>query len=840
MSSLPIHQILPTLTHTMAQHHQCVLEAPPGAGKTTGVPLALLDQPWLAGQKILLLEPRRLAARAAAQRMAESLGEAVGQTVGYRVRLDSKVSAATRIEVITEGILTSMLQDDPSLDGVGVLIFDEFHERSLDADLGLALALQGRALFREDDDPLRLLVMSATLDGNAVAQLLGDAPVVSSEGRAYPVTIEYGAPWQIGEWIEERVCRTIVQALAEQHGSLLVFLPGQAEIQRVARQLAEPLAGRKDILICPLYGNLNLSEQQQAIAPPAQGIRKIVLATNIAETSLTIEGIRVVIDSGLCREARFDPNTAMTRLRTRRISRAASTQRAGRAGRMEPGICYRLWSETQQAQLAAFSSPEILQADLSSLALQLIRWGIDSPDELDWLDNPPPASWQQSCDLLERLDAIQPTASGSYQLSPHGEQLCQLPIHPRLAHMMVRGSQLGLRQQACELAALLGERDPLRERRSDIGLRLEWLRGERHCERQHKPLLQRIQQQRKRFNQLCAAIQPEHPVDQPRHPRWTAVLIALAYPDRLARKRQHSDTLQLSNGRAARLNAGDPLHNSPWLSVAQLGGREGSRDEQIWLAAELDPALFDGPLASLCHNKEVVEWDGQRNRLLAEQQTRIGALVLRSTPLDSPSEAARGAALIALVRKQGLSLLPWNDALQSWRLRVNFLHQQRGAPWPDLGDQALLDTLEQWLQPYLNDVRHLNHFARLDLKNILQAQLPWPLPQQLDELAPERLKVPSGSRVQIDYSQQPPVLAVKLQEMFGATQTPSVAGVPLLIHLLSPARRPLQVTQDLISFWRNGYQQVQKDMKGRYPKHPWPDDPFSAPATARTKARMGK
>lgn len=840
MSSLPIHQILPELTHTLAQHHQCVLEAPPGAGKTTCVPLALLDQPWLAGQKILLLEPRRLAARAAAERMADTLGENVGQRVGYRVRLDSKISAATRIEVVTEGILTRMLQDDPSLEGVGILIFDEFHERSLDADLGLALALQGRALFREPSDPLRLLVMSATLDGSAIARLLGDAPVISSEGRAFPVKVEYGAPWQIGEWIEERVCRTVHQALAEQSGSLLVFLPGQAEIQRVARQLAELLAARKDILICPLYGNLSLTEQRQAIAAPAAGLRKIVLATNIAETSLTIEGIRVVIDSGLCREARFDPNTAMTRLRTRRISRAASTQRAGRAGRMEPGICYRLWSDTQQAQLAAFSSPEVLQADLSSLALQLIRWGIDSPDELDWLDNPPPASWQQSCELLQRLEAIQPTASGSYQLSAHGEQLCQLPVHPRLAHMMVRGSQLGLRQLACELAALLGERDPLRQRDCDISLRLEWLRGERHCERQQKPLLQQVRQQCKRFAQFCATIQPDQPVEQPHHPRWIAALIALAYPDRIARKRPHSDSLQLSNGRAAQLSAGDPLRNADWLSVAQLGGREGSREEQIWLAAPLDPALLDGPLASLCHGSEVVEWHSQSNRLLAEQQTRIGALVLRSRALDTPSDAARGQALIGLVRKQGLTLLPWNDTLHSWRQRVNFLHQQRGAPWPDLSDPALLATLEQWLLPYLSEVRHLNHFARLELKNILLAQLPWPLPQQLDELAPERLQVPSGSRVQIDYSQQPPVLAVKLQEMFGATQTPSVAGVPLLIHLLSPARRPLQVTQDLISFWRNGYLQVQKDMKGRYPKHPWPDDPFTAPATARTKARMGK
>lgn len=785
MPALPIDSVLPRLLDALHQRTEVVLEAPPGAGKTTGVPLACLQAPWLADQKILMLEPRRLAARAAAERLASLLGEKVGETVGYRMRMDTRVGPTTRIEVVTEGILTRMLQDDPGLDGIGLLIFDEFHERSLDADLGLALALQGRALLRDEDEPLRILVMSATLDGSAIAALLDDAPVVSSEGRAYQVSIEYGAPWQHDQRIEERVCQTVLQALAEQSGSLLVFLPGQAEIQRVTRQLGDSLATQTDIQLCPLYGNLSLAEQRRAIAPVAAPQRKVVLATNIAETSLTIEGIRVVVDSGLCREAQFDPNTAMTRLRTRRISRAASVQRAGRAGRMEPGVCYRLWSETQQQQLAAFTSPEMLQADLAPLALQLVRWGIETPAELDWLDTPPDAPWQQSCELLERLGAVKRNARGSFQLNSHGEQLCRLPVHPRLAHMLVRGSELGLMSQACALAALLAERDPLAERHSDISQRLEWLRGERHCSRQQQPLLQRIRQQQQRLEKLCRNIKVTEPVDDPGHPRWQALLIALAYPDRLAQRR--NQRWQLSNGRAARLHEGDPLASSDWLAVAQLGGQQGSREDQIWLAASLDPALFAGPLAALCQPQEVVEWSSRENRLLAEKQHRIGALILSRNPLDKPSDEACSAAIIGMIRKQGLTLLPWNDNLDRWRQRVNFLHQQLGSPWPDFSDQALLATLEDWLQPYLNEVRHQNHFARLDLKNILLAQLPWPLPQQLDELAPERLKVPSGSRVAIDYGQQPPVLAVKLQEMFGATTTPTVAGVPLVIHLLSPA-----------------------------------------------------
>ncbi|MBY4677492.1 ATP-dependent helicase HrpB [Marinobacterium arenosum] len=851
MTQLPIDSILPDLQTALSRRHETVLEAPPGAGKTTRVPLALLDAPWLAGQKILMLEPRRLAARAAAERMAQTLGEKVGETVGYRVRLDTRVGPATRIEVVTEGILTRMLQADPSLDGVGLLIFDEFHERSLDADLGLALALQGRELFR-DEQPLKLLVMSATLDGQAIAALLGDAPVVRSEGRAYPVDIQYGTPWQPGEWIEPLVCRCIEQALAEQSGSLLVFLPGQREIRRVQQQLGEQLAGRDGLLIAPLYGDLSLAEQRRAIEPAPAGQRKIVLATNIAETSLTIEGVRVVIDSGLSRQAVFDPNTGMTRLQTRRVSQAASVQRAGRAGRMEPGVCYRLWSEGQQQQLAGFTSAEMLQADLAPLALQLLRWGVEDPAELSWLDLPPKAAYQQALELLQRLGAVSRSEAGHYQLTGHGEQISQLPVHPRLAHLIRIGQQVDQTKLACDIAALLSERDPLGQQRSDLELRLAWLRGELPCERNQRGQLQRLRQQSQRFHQLCGQLPPladtvnKADLNKISYPQAMGLLIASAYPDRIAQQRsERSPAYRLSNGRAGQLGEQDPLVSSRWLAVAQLSSRDGQRQDRIQLAAELDPALFNGPLAELVSERQRVEWDEQQQRLVAERQRRVGELVLASEPLPKPSAEARQQALLELVGKRGLGLLPWNDELQMLRARVNFLRRldlarNDSSQWPDWSDDGLLGSLETWLAPCLDRVSHINHFAALDLRAMLLAQLPWPLPQQLDQLAPERLQVPSGSRVRIDYREDPPVLAVKLQEMFGCSTTPTVAnGVALKLQLLSPARRPLQVTQDLVSFWANGYPQVQKDMKGRYPKHPWPDDPLTAPATAATKKRSG-
>lgn len=850
MTSLPIDQILPALQQALTQHTEAVLEAPPGAGKTTRVPLALLDAPWLAGQKILMLEPRRLAARAAAERMAQTLGEKVGQTLGYRIRFDTRVGPQTRIEVVTEGILTRMLQSDPSLEGVGLVIFDEFHERSLDADLGLALTLQGRALLREDN-PLRILLMSATLNGDASARLLDNAPLIRSEGRSWPVDIRYGASAQPGERIEARVATTVMQALNEESGSVLVFLPGQREIRETHRLLSEQLQSlnnaANDVILSPLYGDLSLDAQRSAIAPAGPGLRKVVLATAIAETSLTIEGVRVVIDSGLSRQAIFDAATGMSRLQTRRLSRASSVQRAGRAGRTEAGLCYRLWSESQQQALSPHSEPEIRQADLAPLALQLLQWGITDPNELAWLDAPAAGPYQQALELLQRLGAARQDHAG-WRLTPHGERMAQLPAHPRLAHMLLEGCRLNLLEAACELAALLSDRDPLGRSQADISLRLAWLRGDIRLQAHERGQWQRLRQQVDQFRTLCRSLAvPVQGSSALAGDTAQAVLIACAYPDRIATRRQPQGLdYKLSNGRSARINPEDPLRNAPWLATAQLSGRSGDAVDRIQLAAALDPALFDDVLAPLVQTREHVQWQDSENRLIAERQRRVGSLILSRESLHSIEPQARAHALCALVRKRGLGLLPWTQNLQRWRTRVAFVRHQdllqkmgsgTETDWPDLSDAALLDTLETWLLPWLDRVSHINHFAALDLSAILHSLLPWPLPQQLNELAPEQYQLPSGHRARIDYEQDPPVLAVKLQELFGCSQTPRIGTLALKLHLLSPAQRPLQVTQDLASFWNNSYREVQKDMKGRYPKHHWPDDPLTAPPGAGVKRR---
>lgn len=762
--------------------------------------------------------------------------------MGYRIRLDSKVGPNTRIEVVTEGILTRRLQDDPALEGVGLLIFDEFHERSLDADLALALSLNGRDLFR-DEQPLKILLMSATLEGERLAGLLDDAPILRSEGRMFPVDVRWGRPFQPGEFIEPRLVQTILEALNDESGSVLVFLPGQAEIRRVHQQLADAVGERSEILLCPLHGELDLAAQRAAIEPAPPGKRKVVLATNIAETSLTIDGVRVVVDAGLARVPRFDPGSGMTRLDTQRISRASATQRAGRAGRLEPGVCYRLWSQDQHEQLAAYGSAEILQADLAGLALQLARWGV-TPAQLVWLDVPPGAAYAQAQDLLERLGALTAKAGEDWKLTAHGQAMAELPAHPRIAHLLLRGQALGLANMACDVAALLGERDILRGGGADLHSRLVLLSGEERAARGAQGGVQRARQLARQYRGYLRG-QPSQAVADPDHPRWLGALLALAYPDRVAQQRRPGGAeYRLANGRAALFSETDSLMKQPWLVIADLGSRQGQREERIYLAADFDPALFDSVLAEQVRSVDQLDWDEREGVLRAERQRKVGELVLSREPLTGLDEAARCQALVNLVRRKGLELLPWTPELRQWQARVALLRQldleaTGESQWPDVSDAALLKSLESWLLPYLGKVSRLSHFANLELASIVHNLLPWPFPQRLDELAPHHLTVPSGSSIRLDYSEQPPILAVRLQELFGLAETPRIAGGRQVVklHLLSPARRPVQVTQDLANFWRSTYAEVKKDLKGRYPKHYWPDDPLVAEATARAKPR---
>lgn len=833
---LPIFSLLDALREQLAAADELVLEAPPGAGKTTQVPLALLDESWLAGKKILMLEPRRIAARGAAERMAALLGERVGEQVGYRVRLETKVSAHTRIEVITEGILQRMLQDDPSLDDVGLLIFDEFHERSLNADLGLALTLEGRRLFGDlRDAPLKILLMSATLNGAALCDYLDNAPLLRSEGRQYPVDVYY-RPVDRRRYprsgdITGAMQACIVEAHRAHQGNILAFLPGQADIRRCSEQLAQQFDS--DTVIAPLYGNLSLSEQRAAIAAPPPGQRKIVLATNIAESSLTIDGVNIVVDSGLERQLVYEARNASSRLTTRRISAASAAQRSGRAGRQAPGVCYRLWSEDEQQRLREFSEAEILHSDLSSLYLQCMQWG-SSPEALRWLDPPPAAHCAQARDLLEAFGALR-ECDGQLLLSEHGRAMAALPVAPRLAHMLIVAQQTGALEPACQLAALLGERDIGGDHGADIQPRLAVLAN---APRRYGHIVRQAQQYRRLFSEVQGG-QPA------RVESALAVAIARAFPDRIARQRSPgSADFQLSNGRSARVFDDDPLRGSPYLVAVDISGTAGDSVDRIRLACRLDEALLDDALAPLCREELSADWDEELGRFVAERQHWLGKLLIARRPQAQLSAEQRVGALLSLFRRRGLGLLNWSDEARQLCARVGLLAAHHCAPggWPDFSEAALLDAAENWLAPYLSKVSKLRDIQALDVRAMLLAQLDWPQQQALQEQAPERIKVPSGSRIAVDYCSSPPVLAVKLQEMFGCEHTPLVAEgkQALLLHLLSPARRPLQVTADLAGFWRSSYQAVKKDMKGRYPKHPWPDDPLSATATAYTKARAAR
>ncbi len=841
LPTLPISPLLEAIGHSLGTRPELVLEAPPGAGKTTLVPLSLLHEPWLAGQRILMLEPRRMAARAAAERMASLLGEQAGATVGYRVRLEARVSANTRIEVITEGILNRMLQDDPSLAGIGLLIFDEFHERSLDADLGLALALAGRALFRTAEDPLRLLVMSATLDGEAVAKVLGDAPVLRAQGRSFPVSVHYAATTPGRDELLPALTAILRRLLAEppEHtGDILVFLPGQGEIERMIALLTPP-AGT---VVLPLHGQLALAEQQRVMAPAAQCTRRIVLATNIAETSLTIEGVATVVDAGLAREPHYDPATGLTRLRTRRISRASAEQRAGRAGRLREGSCHRLWTETEHRSLAAARSPEIRQADLAPLALALLAWGVADPAELDWLDAPPAGAWSEALALLEESGALATGPGGRRALSALGERMAAMPMHPRLARMLLGAAGNAEIDAACALAALLAERAPGGRGGADLAPLLEMLLGRGDGPASHRGWVQRARRQASLYRRDLAA--PTSRSGQPATEdlsRLAGRLLALAYPDRIARRRAGAHGIyQLANGRSARIDESDPLATREWLVAAELGSRSGDSSERIFLAAELDASVFTQELAFLVRAEDSADWSQTEGRFVAERRRRVGALVLGREPLRDITPERRAEAICAWLARTGLQALPWTPALAQWRARVMLLHALDPGTWPDLSDARLLSTLPEWLSPLLERVSTQADLQRIELAGALAALLPWPLPRELERLAPERIEVPSGSAVEIDYMQNPPVLAVKLQEMFGCAETPRIAGgrVPLLIHLLSPARRPLQVTQDLAAFWRNAYAEVRKEMRGRYPRHPWPEDPLAAAPTRHTKRKQ--
>ena len=860
-SGLPIDAALPALRTALQGGSNVLLVAPPGAGKSTIVPLALLGEPWAARQRLIMLEPRRLAARAVAERMAHLLGERVGHTVGYRMRLDTRVSRHTRIEVLTEGVLTRMLQSDPALEGTAALIFDEFHERSLQADLGLALALDAQATIAPT---LKLLLMSATLDVQAVMRVLGGAPLVCAEGRTFPVETRFvggGEPLVPGgaartsreESVERSVARIVRRALREAPGDVLVFLPGAAEIRRVRTLLAEAEL-EAAIRVLPLFGELASADQDAALAPDPAGARKVVLSTNIAETSLTIEGVRIVVDSGLVRRPTFDPVTGMSTLTTRRISRASAAQRQGRAGRIEPGVCYRLWSEEAHRRLAAHSSPEILEADLAPLALELATWGAREASELRWLDLPPATMLASARELLQRLGAL----DGEGRATVHGREMAALGVHPRLAHMLLQARELGSVALGSQLAALLSERDVLlrdAQRDADIRTRLELLGTASAGVRQ--PTLQRVHRSAGAIaRQLGATVESDRrgAGDGAAAGTEAGVLLAFAYPDRIGLRRPGTTgRYLLTNGRGAFFSDSQALSSRELIVAVDLDDRD--REARILLAAPLERSALLRHFSAGLERTRYVEWNEREQAVIAREAVQLGALTLEERALlEVPTEAAR-AAMLEGVRRLGLEALPWSAEVRDLQARMEFARRLIDAPpgreskapatsdrpaWPAVSDAALRASLEQWLAPWLEGVLRREHLARIPLRDALLALLSYGQQRELEELAPTHLTAPSGSRVRIDYlDENAPAVSVRLQEVFGLQTTPRIAGdrVPVTFKLLSPAQRPVQITRDLASFWRGAYAEVRRDLRGRYPRHYWPEDPLQAAPTRRVRPR---
>ncbi|MCO6187936.1 ATP-dependent helicase HrpB [Rhizobium sp. L1K21] len=811
---LPVEAILPQLLEALSDGNRAILCAPPGAGKTTLVPLRLLDTAWREDRRLILLEPRRLAARAAAQRMADLLGEPVGQTVGYRMRLDSKISNKTRIEVVTEGVFTRMILDDPSLDGIGAVIFDEFHERSLEADFGLALALDVQEALRDD---LRIIVMSATLDVEKTQHVLAGAPVIESRGRSFPVDIRY-EDRPPGERIEESVTRSVVKAHAEESGSILAFLPGQGEIRRVYERLEGHFG--TGTFVVPLFGNLSKKEQDQAITPPAAGTRKIVLATSIAETSITIDGVRIVIDSGFQRLPVFEPATGMTRLETVRVSRAAADQRAGRAGRTEPGIAIRLWNAGQTAALPAHTPPQILASDLTGFVLDLAAWGVSDPAMLHFADQPPKAALQEARQLLISLGAL----DDSYGLTTKGKQMRALGLPPRLAAMVVAAGERGEARQAALLAVLLGEQG-LGGSGLDLDTRLAGFQRDRS---------QRADAARGLARKIASSVKGQSDRDAAVH---AGALLIDAYPDRIAFQRGGRGRFLMANGRGGEIPPEEALAGSELIVVADATGKAGKT--RILSAAAISRQDIEDRLPGAIITGEQSYFDRQSRQVRARRSTRLGAIIFEETPLPAPTGDAAAKALAEGLRALGLDAIDFGKEALQLRERIGFLHRSLGSPWPDVSDNALLEGLDDWFVPFQSGVRSLDKVTPASLKQGLHALVPFDLQRDLNVLAPTHFETPAGQRHPIQYEGEEPLLSVRVQELFGLKAHPSIAGGrwPLLLELTSPAHRPIQTTRDLPGFWAGSWKDVRAEMRGRYPKHPWPEDPAEAEATHRAKPR---